>query len=142
MVLTVQLKGLWLVDVGYGNGFIEPLSLDESGIQEQGYRTFRCLYEEGKFIVQESCSGIWVPWYIFTRTTKTVEDFEVRNQFHQTNRESIFFGKRICMIPKKDGEMVELLGNILIRTTPSGVRRTAIQEKDIPELLQAEFGIV
>lgn len=140
MVLIVKLNGFWLVDVGYGNGFAEPLFLDRPEMQKQGDRVFRCLDENSRYIVQEKEHGSWISWYALTKAAKTIEDFEERNWFHQTNRESVFFGKRICMLAKGD-ETIELLGNVLVRKTSSGIKRTIIEEKDISQILQTEFGI-
>jgi N-hydroxyarylamine O-acetyltransferase len=38
MALMVQLEERWLVDVGFGDSFFEPLLLDEAGEQQQGNR--------------------------------------------------------------------------------------------------------
>ena len=140
MVLVVRLEELWLVDVGYGNGFTEPLSLESREPQQQGHRTFRCLQETGKFIVQERVEGVWEPWYAFAQESKEIADFEGRNAFHQTSRDSVFFGKRICMLAREN-ETIELIGNQLIRRSPSEKRIERVQEEDISSLLQMEFGI-
>src|ERR1041384_4114649 len=41
MTLLVTLDERWLVDVGFGDSFIEPLRLDEHGPQIQGDRAYR-----------------------------------------------------------------------------------------------------
>ena len=140
MVLIVKLEEPWLVDVGYGNGFTEPLLLESREPQQQGHRTFRCLQKRGQFIVQERVEGVWEPWYVFAQEPKEIADFEGRNAFHQTSQDSVFFGKRICMLARGN-ETIELIGNQLIRRSPSGKRMEIIQEKEIPLLLQMEFGI-
>ncbi|MBS0650538.1 MAG: arylamine N-acetyltransferase [Verrucomicrobia bacterium] len=119
MVLAVMLEDLWLVDVGYGNGFIYPLLLDNPEPQQQGHRTFRSVLQDGEYIIQELDGKKWTSWYVFTRGPKTVADFEERNYFHQTHEESVFYKKRICMIARHD-ETVELIGNALTRRIRSG----------------------
>ncbi|MGE0671375.1 MAG: arylamine N-acetyltransferase, partial [Parachlamydiales bacterium] len=140
MVLAVKLEGLWLVDVGYGNGFIYPLLLDDTQAQEQGHRIFRSVHRNGEYLIQEIEGKEWTSWYVFTREPKTVADFEERNHFHQTSERSVFFKKRICMIARHD-ETVELIGNALTRRIPSGHHLSMVQEKDIPLLLKNEFGL-
>lgn len=140
MVLLVKLEESWLVDVGYGNGFTEPLLLESHEPQQQGHRIFRCLQEQDKFIVQERMEGVWEPWYVFAKRPKEIADFEGRNAFHQTSRDSVFFGKRICMIARKH-ETIELSGNQLIRRGPLGKQIETVQEEKISLLLQIEFGI-
>src|SRR5215218_8366156 len=38
MTLLVKLGERWLADVGFGDSFVEPLRLDERGVQTQGAR--------------------------------------------------------------------------------------------------------
>lgn len=140
MILVVKCEGFWLADVGYGNGFIEPLQLDQLQPQRQGHRVFRCIPKDGKTIVQELNEGVWNSWYIFTKDPKTVADFEDRNRYHQTSEQSVFFRKRICMIARSD-ETVELIGNVLTRTTRLRKHTMTVQEEAIPLLLKTEFGI-
>jgi N-hydroxyarylamine O-acetyltransferase len=45
MTLMVKLEQRWLVDVGFGDSFLEPLLLDERGEQVQGNRAYRILSE-------------------------------------------------------------------------------------------------
>lgn len=140
MVLAVKLEGLWLVDVGYGNGFIYPLLLDNHEPQQQGHRIFRSVHRNGEYLIQEIEGKEWTSWYVFTRAPKTVADFEERNHFHQTSERSVFFKKRICMIAHGD-ERIELVGNALTRRTSSEHHLSVVQEDDIPLLLKNKFGI-
>ena len=140
MVLAVKLEHLWLTDVGYGNGFLEPLLLEDSPIQKQGNRSYQCASRNSKYVIEEMRNGVWRPWYVFAKEPKQVDDFEGRNRFHQTSRESVFFEKRISMIMRGD-ELIELYGNQLTRTTSSRTFITKIKEEEIPCLLQVEFGI-
>ncbi len=143
MVLIVKLEKRWIADVGYGNGFLEPLLLDHPHPQIQGHRTFRCIHSDSSYIVQEQIGMIWHPLYIFTLQEKNLSDFEERNQFHQTNPSSVFFGKRICMVANSN-ESLELVGNKFIRTigAQSETETHFIPEQEIADLLKSAFGIV
>ena len=50
MALMVTLEERWLVDVGFGDSFLEPLRLDERGEQVQGGRAYRIL-PDGPYLV-------------------------------------------------------------------------------------------
>src|SRR5829696_9133682 len=50
MTLMVTLAERWLVDVGFGESFVEPLLLDTRSDQVQGTRSFR-LVEAGEHLV-------------------------------------------------------------------------------------------
>src|SRR5215510_16507775 len=50
MALMVTLNDRWLVDVGFGESFVEPLLLDERGEQVQGTRSFR-IVEDGDHLI-------------------------------------------------------------------------------------------
>jgi N-hydroxyarylamine O-acetyltransferase len=140
MVLIVKLEQFWLVDVGYGNGFLMPLLLESFQPQKQGNRSYRLVHRDSKYVVEGMNNGTWQSWYAFTREPKQISDFEDRNRFHQTDRDSTFFEKRICMIMRED-EAIELNGNQLIRKTSSKTFVTIIEEEKIPHLLQTDFGI-
>lgn len=140
MILIVKLEELWLIDVGYGNGFTSPLLLNHSQPQQQGSRIFRCLHVNGEYIVQELNEGRWKSWYVFKTDSKRIADFEERNCFHQTCEESVFFGKRICMIASGD-ETIELVGNVLTKKTASKKIIRIVPEEEIFHILKIEFGI-
>ena len=124
----------------YGNGFTSPLLLKHSQPQQQGNRIFRCLHVNGEHIVQELNEGRWKSWYAFKMNFKRIADFEERNRFHQTCEESVFFGKRICMIAYGDKTM-ELVGNVLTKKTASKKIIRIVPEEEIPHLVKIEFGI-
>src|SRR5216684_3858804 len=49
MTLLVTLTERWLVDVGFGDSFLEPLKLDEHNDQVQGDRAYR-INREGEYL--------------------------------------------------------------------------------------------
>ena len=52
MALMVQLEQRWLVDVGFGDSFLEPLLIDETGEQVQGDRAYR-IVSDGSYLTIE-----------------------------------------------------------------------------------------
>src|SRR5689334_3711895 len=67
MALMVTLKDRWLVDVGFGESFVEPLLLDSRDVQVQGTHAFR-IVEDGEYLIpmRRSDAGDWEPMYRFT----------------------------------------------------------------------------
>src|SRR5687768_13047 len=57
MTLMVTLAERWLVDVGFGDSFMEPLLLDARGEQVQGTRAFRIDADNSHLILQRRDQG-------------------------------------------------------------------------------------
>ena len=67
MMLMVTLDERWLVDVGFGDGFREPLRLDERSVQHQNTRAYQLLSDEERLILMEQKENEeWKPQYRFT----------------------------------------------------------------------------
>ena len=72
MALMVSLDQRWLVDVGFGDSFREPLLLDERGEQVQGKRAYRVLSDGAHLVLQQRDErGEWKVQYRFTLQTYT-----------------------------------------------------------------------
>lgn len=90
LVLRVEGEGIWLVDVGFGDGFRFPLRADSVEPQIQPLATFR-LRDDGTWTILERRSGDgWKPDYRFTWTPRRLADFDAMCRFHQTSGESHF----------------------------------------------------
>src|ERR1044072_2822827 len=62
MTLMVTLAERWLVDVGFGESFVEPLLLDAREEQVQGTRAFRIVPDNNHLILQRrDQGGDWEP---------------------------------------------------------------------------------
>src|SRR6266403_543513 len=67
MTLLVTLAERWLVDVGFGDSFLEPLRLDEESEQIQGRRAYRIVREdESLTLMQRSNDDELKQQYRFT----------------------------------------------------------------------------
>ena len=61
MALLVELDMRWLADVGFGEGFREPLRLDEAGEQAQAFGAYR-IRQAGEYRLLEAREGNeWQP---------------------------------------------------------------------------------
>jgi N-hydroxyarylamine O-acetyltransferase len=122
LTLLVDTGERWLADVGFGDSFIEPLSLDDLSEQVQrnvGYRIEHA--GDSWHLYSRQPTGASEPVYAFTLEPRGLEDFSARCAWQQTSSESHFTQKRICTIATPDGR-VTLSDSRLIIT--QGDRRT------------------
>ncbi len=146
MTLMVTLAERWLVDVGFGDSFLEPLLLDERGEQMQGTRAFRIDADDDSHLIlmRRNDAGNWEPQYRFTLQPYTFADYEEMCRFHQTSPDSHFTKGRICSRATADGR-VTLSDMRLIRTTNAQQfrdERTLSSREEYDQVLCDEFGIV
>ena len=142
LALRVDLDEPWLVDVGFGDSFLEPLRLKPEIEQEQDGGRFRMAAVGDVLIVQRKLAeGIWKSLYQFTLQPRQLADFEARCRFQQTSPESHFTRQRICTLPTSNGR-ITLSDLKLIRTTGE-VREecTLRDEEEWRATLLAYFGV-
>jgi N-hydroxyarylamine O-acetyltransferase len=136
LTLRVDLDEPWLVDVGFGDAFRDPMPLrpDSEFVDELG-RTYR-LSVDGE---------VWElgdeerPQYRFTLAPRTFDEFEPMCRWQQT--ESPWFtGHRMCTIATPDGRWT-LLDDRLIHHAGRTRTEREVYEAEVPELLSSLFGI-
>lgn len=143
MTLMVTLAERWLVDVGFGDSFLEPLLLDSRDEQVQGTRAFRIVEDGSHLILQRrDQGGDWTPQYRFTLQPHTFADYEQMCHFHQTSPESHFTKAPLCSLAKPDGR-VTLTGLRLITTSAQQRDEQSLENRDsFDHTLRDRFGIV
>ena len=147
MALEVQLERRWLVDVGFGDSFIEPLLLDERGEQRQGSRAYRIIPEGNYLVLMRQDEGEeWTAQYRFTLNHYTYADYAEMCRYHQTSPESHFTRSRICSRATGEGR-ITLSDMRFITTSISGgnqirYERTLTDDAEYADILREQFGIV
>jgi N-hydroxyarylamine O-acetyltransferase len=144
MALMVTLAERWLVDVGFGDSFLEPLRLDEESAQVQGNTAYRIVREdESLALMRQSSEDVWKSQYRFTLKQYNYSDFAEMCRYHQTSPESHFTGARICSRATKDGR-ISLSNLRFIETATDGKRRERIlrNDEEYATILRERFGIV
>jgi N-hydroxyarylamine O-acetyltransferase len=145
MTLMVTLAERWLVDVGFGDSFREPLLLDSRDEQVQGSRSFRILPDDTHLVLsRRNDGGDWEPQYRFTLQSYGFADYEEMCRFHQTSPDSHFTKGTLCSRATDDGR-ITLSGLRLISTSgpePTRHERTLTSEEEFQRVLRDEFGIV
>ncbi len=143
MTLMVTLAERWLVDVGFGESFVEPLLLDVREEQVQGARAFRLVPDDNHLSLQRrDLGGDWEPQYRFTLQPHTFVDYEQMCHFHQTSPESHFTKAPLCSLATSDGR-ITLSGLRLITTTAQQRADQPLKDRDdFESILRDQFGIV
>lgn len=116
LILLVQLDQPWLVDVGFGNAFLEPLPL-VAGVHQQGGMTFRLEQDEEKWFFHNQSHG--GEGYGFTLLPRQFHGFAPRCHYLQTSPESGFVRTTVChrFVP---AGIATLRGAVLKQVTLTG----------------------
>jgi N-hydroxyarylamine O-acetyltransferase len=144
MALLVKLEEPWLVDVGFGDSFRQPLRLDERGEQVQGRWAYRIAAGDDGLSLQqrEAAATEWETRYYFTLHPYTYADFAAMCHYHQVSPQSPFTQRRVCSQATAAGRLT-LSGMRLIATTLDGERHERLlqDEEEVRAVLLEEFGI-
>ena len=145
MVLMVTLEERWLVDVGFGESFLEPLLLDTRSDQVQGTRSFR-LIDAGDYIVlmRRNDGEDWQSQYRFTLQPYTFPDYEEMCRFHQTSPDSHFTKGLICSRATEDGRITLSDMRFITTSGPQRLRdeQTLSSREEYDRILRDQFGVV
>lgn len=143
MALLVKLEQRWLVDVGFGDSFREPLLLDERGEQAQDERSFRLVADGAHLILmQREHGGEWKAEYRFTLQPYDYADYAGMSRYHQTSPQSHFTSGRVCTRATPDGRVT--LSEMRLITTAKGSgrqERMLASEEEYAAILREQFGI-
>ena len=143
LTLRVDLGGPWLVDVGFGDSFIDPLRLQCDIEQEQSGRRFRLVEESERIQLQMQEPGkTWKNQYSFSLTPRRLEEFAGMCHYHQTSPASSFTQKRICTLAREDGRVT--IADYKLILTRNGQREEKMlgSEEEWREALKRYFEVV
>jgi N-hydroxyarylamine O-acetyltransferase len=147
MTLLVSLAERWLVDVGFGDSFLEPLLLDERGEQLQGRRAYRIVSDGAEFtLLQREAGADWKPQYRFSLQPHKFADYAEMCHYHQTSPQSHFTKARLCSRATAEGR-ITLSGMRFITSATNGPQQTRQEqsltsEAEYAAILRDQFGIV
>lgn len=143
MALMVTLDERWLVDVGFGDSFLEPLLLDERGEQVEGERAY-CILDDGAHLVlaRRDQGEKWVAQYRFTLRPHEYADYGEMCAYHQTSPQSHFTRARVCSRATHEGR-ITLSEMRFITTSKKGERQEQIltSQEEYAKILREHFGI-
>lgn len=132
-----------LADVGFGEGFLEPLPLHDGFERRERGQAVGLGRRGDAWAYRERRDGEdWRDRYVLTARPHALADFAERNEWQQSSPESHFTRSRVVSLLTPDGR-VTLSGNRLI-TTDHGRReeRELPDEECVSAVLADRFGIV
>ena len=137
--------GVWLADVGFGNGtLLEPIPFGPGAEHEQSGWWFRIVTDGREHVLQTIEGSDWVDVYGFEPEPVPFVDIETSNWFTCTHPRSPFRAGLIVAVNHPDGTRVAMSDwNGLSLSTRTSRQRTVSEpaREDIPQLLETEFGL-
>jgi N-hydroxyarylamine O-acetyltransferase len=143
MTLMVQLDERWLVDVGFGDSFLEPRLLDDTNEQPRRDDVYRIATDGGFFILLRREMNEWKPQYRFTLQSHVYDDYAQMCHYHQTSPQSHFTQKRVCSLPTDSGRItISDMRWIETSSVTGRLERTLESPAEYAAVLRERFGIV
>ncbi len=142
LTLLVTLEQRWLVDVGFGEGFREPLLFDEAGPQQRAEGVWRVQHDGCEGVhSRQTAQGDWQIEYRFRLRPCRLVDFTPGCVHHQSSPDSHFTQQRVCSLATVAGRIT--LGDRRLIVTENGRReeRDLADEDEFQQLLRERFGI-
>lgn len=144
MALMVTIDERWLVDVGFGDSFREPLLIDNKDEQRQGGRAYR-IDPDGRCLVLMQRDGgadaAWKAQFRFTLQPYEYSDYEEMCRYHQTSPQSHFTRGRICSRATPDGRVTLSEMRLIITRNGEREERELTDEEEYAATLRERFGI-
>jgi N-hydroxyarylamine O-acetyltransferase len=132
----------WLVDVGFGDSFNEPLLLDARQEQHQAAGSFRIdQVDDSLLLLKQDKDGESKPQYRFTLEPHEYGDYEEMCYYHQTSPQSHFTRAPMCSRLTADGR-ITLSGSRFISTREGERNEEEVADEiEFNRILQEQFGI-
>ena len=143
LILLVRLDEDWLVDVGFGENFIEPIQIAVGKAQRDPTGVYKITTYASTYLQLKSDmdgSG-YSPKYLFSLAERQYEDFTEMCEYHQTSSKTSFTQERLCTLATVNGR-ITLRDHALIETS-NGLKTVTpvISEKEFTQILKDRFGI-
>ena len=143
LVRTPGVSERWLVDVGFGDSFLQPLHFEDRGEQPQGLRAYRIEEVEGGYVTwQCDYDGTWERQYFFDlQPHKFPDEYEAGCLYHQTSPLSSFTRNNIISKATTDGRISLETARLIV--TQNGLRseRPVHNQVEYQQLLKRYFDI-
>ncbi|MFV2115938.1 arylamine N-acetyltransferase [Micromonospora sp. LOL_025] len=133
---------VWLADVGFGSGLLEPLPLIEGDPQRQGAWKYQLQRgADGAWRLRERATDTWTTLLTFTEEPQYPVDVEVANHNTATSPHSPFTQQ--CIVVRKDDIAIRrLIGRDYSKESPGIATRTrSLTDEEFGAVLNAEFGL-
>ena len=120
MLLKVGLDEPWLVDVGFGDSFVDPIVFQAGGADQVNGHRYVVLPVAEEWQLRRDDEKGQVPLYAFRDVPYQLIDYQAMCTFHQTSPESHFTKSWICSRATADGRIT--LANMRLIVSREGSR--------------------
>jgi N-hydroxyarylamine O-acetyltransferase len=141
LTLLVELNERWLADVGFGDSFVEPLLLDETGEQIREGRAYRISRSMDDLLLERREDELWRPQYRFTLRPYRLADFAEMCIYHQTSPDSPFTRKRVCTLATPGGRITLSEDRLIITGDGERSEQRLVDEAEHATALREYFGV-
>ncbi|HEX6034171.1 MAG TPA: arylamine N-acetyltransferase [Anaerolineales bacterium] len=146
LALLVQIPGQsghWLVDVGFGDSFNEPLDFDTQAEQVQGLRSYRLEQVTDGFVTwQKNYEGTWQRQYFFDLQPRAFPaDYESACLYHQTSPRSSFTRGSIISRATPEGRVSLEDGRLILTRNGQRTEHAIADKTEYDALLEQYFEI-
>jgi N-hydroxyarylamine O-acetyltransferase len=143
LALLVSLKNRWLVDVGFGDSFHQPLLLDRCEVQAQDTRAYQITADgEALTLNEREPEAEWKPQYRFTLQAHELRDYEAMCHYHQTSPLTSFTQQRVCSLAKPGGRITLTDKRLLETIGHARHERWLTSEEEYNAVLTQTFSIL
>jgi N-hydroxyarylamine O-acetyltransferase len=135
--------GRWLVDVGFGDSFLEPLNFEEPREQQQGLRSYRLEQTlAGYNVWQKNYDGAWQRQYFFDLQPRSFPiDYEAACLYHQTSPHSSFTRGSIISKATAEGRVSLESRRLIVTRHGQPSERPVKDRNEYDELLKQYFDV-
>lgn len=134
----------WLIDVGFGDNFLEPLKLEENIVQKDikgHYKITRV--ENDKYQLLKSLDGLaYSLEYTFTLKERNLNDFRERCLYFETSPDSRFRRNRMCSLEKENGRVSLKDDKLIITENGKRVEKKVKNEGEFLSHLKEIFNMI
>lgn len=132
----------WLVDVGWGDTFRQPLNAYSTAEQQQDGRAYwlEALGEQ-RLLWQREPGGEIERQYRFTFQPRRLAQFEPMCRYHQTSPESSFTRRRICTLAIPGGRLTLTDSRLITALDGRRSERSVSDGEEYNRLLRGLFGV-
>jgi N-hydroxyarylamine O-acetyltransferase len=144
MAIIIDSGKQWLLDVGFGDLFIQPIELIENKIQFDGRNYFKIEKnnELGYVLLMSSNQTEFEKKYTFTVISRNIEDFEDLCIDKEINPNSYFVQNTICTRPTPKGRMT-IFNNKFIEKINHSKSELSIENDDhLKQILKDKFEMI
>jgi N-hydroxyarylamine O-acetyltransferase len=129
LALRVDLEEPWLADVGFGDGFVEPLRLASQIEQRDPAGGFRLIKSGERWrLERRHPEEDWCRQYDFSLRPRRLSEFSDRCRYQQTSPKSHFTRNRICSLATPDGRVT--LSGLRLIVSSNGTKEERMLASD------------